>query len=75
MQATFGSELVRIHVAEFADPAESHLWQLRQEPACLLESSSSLCSMVPVIEALISITRTTPIFVSITLGRRCGYFR
>jgi AAA domain/PLD-like domain len=36
MQATFEGELARLRVAEFADLAEPHLWQLRHEPAFLI---------------------------------------
>ena len=36
MEATFEGELARLRVAEFADLAEPHLWQLRQEPAFLI---------------------------------------
>lgn len=35
-EATIDGELVRLRVAEFADPAEPHLWRLRQEPTFLV---------------------------------------
>jgi len=35
-EASVDGELLRVRVAEFADPAEPHVWRLRQQPAFLV---------------------------------------
>src|SRR5450759_1928785 len=38
MEVTIDGELMRLRTAEFAAPAEPHLWRLRQEPTFLVSA-------------------------------------